>query len=786
VTYQDEPTDELVDPPCPNANPSAPVTPDGLRTILARHALWLENPANGQRAVLDGAILTDPALAPILRETSLSKASLEQADLTGVDLHGADLRGASLRRASLTGADLSGADLSGADLWGAVLRDAKLSGATLCLTQFVDCALHGAVFYGADAREALFTGAGGVTQTQFAGADLRYATLPDPVANFSLLDHLKELTTSAGRAFIGLLTVCAFVLRTVFGTPDAAFYRDGDTVSIPLLGTSFSTIPARVFFFIAPLLVIGACAYFQSELKRLWSEIGSLPAFFPDGRSLEQRVQPWFLNRVITAHSANIAVRNGVGAVERAAIPLLAWGIVPVTALCIWARILPLHNPLLMFGWYLPMVALSAGIAAATFGSALSTLQRGVRAGRQQELAKMPLLSRAPVPLALSVYAVLAVVAVVLLQAIPAYGSWYRGGAAPAEGWLRSYLSPDLSKAAVSVRPDGWSASQDPTYSLIIGARLQGVDLHYAKCERTFLPRADLSSANLDGADLSNADLHYADLSNCSLHANLSGAHMEHVILRGVDFHHLSGRLLGMKKDVPLSARDLSAIDLSDIHLDQTDLDGIDFSNLNMLQADLTGSYLKAANLSGTTLEDAKLPDADLSDVYGAGANLQGADLKRDDCEGTVFKGADLERADLAHAKVSGTPNRMADWSGAQMSEIDLSDVEMERVNLERADMSSADLKRAHLEECDLSGVDLSNANLGHAVFTHTVFGTASLDGADLTGADLRGVDLTHVTGLSRQQLRSALTDSATRIDARRLIDVTPAAPRRGARRPLR
>ena len=116
------------------------MTKDELKIILDKHALWLADEKDGERADLRGADLSD---------AYLSGAYLSGADLSDADLRGAYLRGADLRDADLRGAYLRGADLSGADLSGAYLRDADLRGAYL----------RGAYLRGADLRDADLRGA---------------------------------------------------------------------------------------------------------------------------------------------------------------------------------------------------------------------------------------------------------------------------------------------------------------------------------------------------------------------------------------------------------------------------------------------------------------------------------------------------------------------------------------------------------------------------------------------------------------------------------------------------
>ena len=81
-----------------------------LRTILEKHARWLNDDPDGERANLSGANLSG---------ANLTWANLSGADLTGADLSRANLTGANLTWANLTGANLSRANLTGADLSGA-------------------------------------------------------------------------------------------------------------------------------------------------------------------------------------------------------------------------------------------------------------------------------------------------------------------------------------------------------------------------------------------------------------------------------------------------------------------------------------------------------------------------------------------------------------------------------------------------------------------------------------------------------------------------------------------
>ena len=107
----------------------------------------------------DGTVLIETD-KPTLREAVLdNKADLRDADLSGASLCDANLRWADLRDANLCGASLSGASLYGADL-----RGANLSDADLCDAGLSGANLRGASLYGAELCSAKFYGKGGATK----------------------------------------------------------------------------------------------------------------------------------------------------------------------------------------------------------------------------------------------------------------------------------------------------------------------------------------------------------------------------------------------------------------------------------------------------------------------------------------------------------------------------------------------------------------------------------------------------------------------------------------------
>jgi len=89
-----------------------------LDEVIRKHADWLINSVNGERANLSSA--------------NLSSADLSYADLSYADLCSANLCSADLSSANLSSANLSFANLSFANLSYANLCSADLSSANLC------------------------------------------------------------------------------------------------------------------------------------------------------------------------------------------------------------------------------------------------------------------------------------------------------------------------------------------------------------------------------------------------------------------------------------------------------------------------------------------------------------------------------------------------------------------------------------------------------------------------------------------------------------------------------
>ena len=102
------------------------------------------------------------------------------------------------------------------------------------------------------------------------------------------------------------------------------------------------------------------------------------------------------------------------------------------------------------------------------------------------------------------------------------------------------------------------------------------------------------------------------------------------------------------------------------------------------------------------------------------------------------FSGADLSHIDLQGCSLSGVNLSRANLRSADLAEFDLSGANLAKADLRAADLSGANLHEADLSISNLSGADLRHADLSGADLFKASLREANLHGADLSEADLR------------------------------------------------
>ncbi|MBV8520291.1 MAG: pentapeptide repeat-containing protein [Acidobacteria bacterium] len=536
---------------------------DGLTAVLRAHAEWLATDGRqGSRANLGGA--------------DLRNAPLAMADLRRANLRRADLRGASLSDASLQEADLQGADLS--DVTG------------LC-------------------------------DHQLAGANLSGAQLPKKVAGFDGLWQASRLSKKASATFTFLSLAVLYCWVTIATTTDARLLTNYVSSPLPVIQTP---IPLFLFYIVAPFVLAALYLYLHLQLQDLWEEIATLPAVFPDGRSLRKKVHPWLLTSLLQRRPGDAHHSVG-GSVQTFISWILAWGLAPATLILFWLRYLPRHDwigSLLHVGLLGFAVFIGAWSHQSTFDS--------LRFKKPRFLAKST-------AIALTTTVAAAIVSFGAIAGIDQHAEDHSQATAPplapvAGRWLRTHVPAllsrlqlrafaDMQDTAVSERPPNWSflpspkllsrtgdrtslrdTPSDDVVRSVVGASLRGKDLKYANARGAFLVAADLTDSNWRGADLSFTYMQQADLENSNLPAAyLANAQLQNALMKAA---HLEGSYLGEAR-----------------------LEGADLRSASMEGAILVGAKLNRADLSFAQLARTLFSDADLTDAELFGAQLRSANL---------------------------------------------------------------------------------------------------------------------------------------------------------------
>jgi len=340
------------------------LSPKELTEVLEEHRKWLKSRgrkgklanlanANLQKADLGGANLMGAVLTEAnLQGTVLFKANLQGANLSNTNLQDAVLLRANLQSANLNKANLQGAvllrtTLQGANLTNANLQKADMGSANLMGAVLIEANLRGARLTRAILREANLQDADlsdttGLLASQLAGTNISGSKVAESLLKFEELGHVEETSRNARKIFFAMLLGCAYSWLTIAATTDARLLTNSPSSKLPIIQTE---IPIAVFYWVAPVILLSLYFYFHLYLQRLWRGLSTLPAVFPDGRTLDEKAYPWLLNGLTRAHLRQLKDhRPSLSRLENFFSTLLAWWVVPATLLLFWVRYLPRHD----------------------------------------------------------------------------------------------------------------------------------------------------------------------------------------------------------------------------------------------------------------------------------------------------------------------------------------------------------------------------------------------------------------------------------------------------------
>ena len=608
--------------------------PDDLKHLLQAHARWVESEGqDGHRAVLANAELAGIDLEGYqLQEADLAGANLRKARLCGANLTGANLPGADLREADFSDCELARAVIEGADVTGALFVRAQLTGARLQGVSGLATATL---------RDACLEDAVGLTADDLAGTDLTGVRLPATLVNIDRLRHLSGVIGIARPLYLFVLVVTAFIVLTVFSTPDVALFTNAPSAVMPNLSTS---IPAASLFWIAPLILVFLYAYQHFYMARVWQDLAGLPNVLTDGSPIERGAHPWLFIDLVR-------LRGGMQVVgfREWVVIFLMWGAVPATLLAIWWRYLPLRDwP--VTGMHIAIVLFAVWGALRLFAGAMRQIaRRPWRIARERQI----LWTLGAAMLAISVFChglpwildrfsatppdngsafpeVMGIKPKNVLWLTADLQDGDLDGALMTRGDLRYAYGHRASLVAVNLK-DGTIAGSDFQRADFTRALLEDVDLsnanldstrfHNACMRRASLVRSDLEDSDLSGAYLGRANLSYAYLGRARMQyanlqgANLTGADLTRADLRGAVFNCHASHQHDTHREPVVHCTTLTG----------TNFSGADLTGAQFLGSDLTGArHLAPEQLQVACGVDARLP-AELRDFLpdcGDNANL--------------------------------------------------------------------------------------------------------------------------------------------------------------------
>src|SRR5216683_5509045 len=602
-----------------------------LAEILDQHKIWVES--GGESGV----------------KADLCGVNLAKADLTGVNLQGAHLH-----RTNLAGADLSMANLRGVSLVRSNLQNANLLG-----TELRGANLMGANLYGA---EGLWFG-------RLGGTNLFDAVLPESI---SAVDTSKAIgdATKIARWFyfltVGASLICCLLIAF---TNDVRLLLNSSALPVARLG---NPLPMTGLYLGGPLVLLFLSLRFHFLLLRLWGSMAALPAVFPDGQTLE-RDGPWYLMGLVRRHFRwQGDTRSPMTAFETVLSTVLAYWIVPVTLFFFWVRYLARQD---FRGTLLHVFLITASVASAT--SLPFVVSRVLRPGdlRLPKSKNVLRLVLRTLRASLAVGCLLFLFSIGVNRGLP-YDRSTGQSDSPAD--VRRWASmvfqsigyrpySDLTEATLSSPPPRGAAWTEDTVEKISGARLNQMNLRFARGYKAFLINAKLWRANLEGAYFSEADLRGANLRETLLRsAVLDRAQVGHAVL-------VSAKATGAN----LTASDLRFADLSygtfenavisNAKVSGASLYAVNLRNAQLLRTDLSRTDMRDTKLEHAVLSFANLEQTDLSSAKLGETNLTGAYLK-----GTILLDADLKKADLRGAYMTGAVLRDVEMEGANLAGADL------------------------------------------------------------------------------------------------------------------
>jgi uncharacterized protein YjbI with pentapeptide repeats len=527
------------------------------------------------RALLNPANLVETNLSyttldgAFLNKANLSKACLTEANLYKTNINEANLSGANLSYANLSNAFLNHSDLTEANLQNAILRKAKLENTS-------------------------------ISGTKFGGSDVTNATFSSEINFEKNLEIFNEASRIARKHFAWLISGLAFSLLTIFSTNDVSLLTNSPTNPLPIIQTP---IPLAGFYWVAPFLLVSLYFYFHIQLQHNWRIVSRLPAIFPDGVPIDQKLFPWQLNMWCRNFFPLINADKKLHAKPRDfLIVFLTWWSTPVVLLLFWFRYLPRHDQGTWF--HISLFIITSFSALGFYGWAKKIFPSNLTGGNKDLLTRGILI--------IFIFSLFAIMSSRLEK--------------------QPFRNADFTGKDVSFKPDNWDP-KDPTQG-VKGVTFGNTDLRFVMASSAFLAKANFDKTNLRKAILINTNLQNANFNQVKFtEAKLDGA-----ILKNAKFHESN----------------LSRASLIWANFENATLNGVNLTGVNLTEANFTNALLGYIEYSNDLLDYGEYLESSRKNNLQRGkliiTNLKGANLSR-----TNFQKAKLFKVNLSNSKFKKT-----------------------------------------------------------------------------------------------------------------------------------
>ena len=344
----------------------------------------------------------------------------------------------------------------------------------------------------------------------FSGADLSGATFPE---NFEFDLSSIEVVSKAGRNLLtAILSICFYCWIVRLGTTDASLLINFSRTKIPLVNAD---ILIKGFYFLMPILILFMNLYFVICMHTFLIKLKKMPAFFPDGASIHQKIYPWFLSFFARYIHQNVREKNNAHRPELIIGLALGWFAVPATMLAFWYQSLAEQD---YFTSTTQLLAITFSFMLNfylqnLFFSDHSRDRRRNKTTERETKTKIIFLSVNSLSIAITFVAIFIWLTLFFTDIkIPL-----------------PHLYANLERAALSQKLVGWSIED---FKKTRGVHLREINFKHGDAREVFMVNSDLQGSVLKYVDFRKADLRCVNFSK----SDLSFSQFEGSLLDEADF----------------------------------------------------------------------------------------------------------------------------------------------------------------------------------------------------------------------------------------------------------